>query len=202
MQAATRAAPCWQVSGLHSQCSACMHAGGDWGSAITSALGGLYPQHCRAIHLNMCFALPQLTNPWHVAQLLNVRLPLASYFPLFISWQEMGAPAAHFPLCGHLRGRLLAAALHAADACMPCKLCCLKGCPSISGVLPCSSSTCSGCMHVLQGCCTVRRPCAEGQCCHLQAGSRPRRSSGTRRPVGLLTFLWVSWRLLAEVGTH
>ena len=98
-----------------------MHAGGDWGSAITSALGGLYPEHCRAIHINMCFAAPSLTNPWHVLQvslfercrlhcwrpcvlaapdvywsglkcalqLANAKLPVANWFPLFISWQEM-----------------------------------------------------------------------------------------------------------------
>ena len=62
-------------AGLCSEClTACMHAGGDWGSAITSALGGLYPQHCRAIHINMCFAAPSLTNPWHVLQVGAVSL--------------------------------------------------------------------------------------------------------------------------------
>ena len=62
-------------------------AGGDWGSAITTALGGLYPQHCRAIHVNMCFARPSYTNPWHLAQILNAKLPLANWFPLAISYQ-------------------------------------------------------------------------------------------------------------------
>ncbi|CAK0786968.1 hypothetical protein CVIRNUC_010182 [Coccomyxa viridis] len=63
--------------------------GGDWGAAISSALGGIYPQHCRAIHINLCFAQPSYTNPWHVAQLLNARLPIANWFPLTISYEEM-----------------------------------------------------------------------------------------------------------------
>ena len=62
-------------------------AGGDWGAAISSALGGIYPQHCRAIHINLCFAQPSYTNPWHVAQLLNARLPVANWFPLTISYE-------------------------------------------------------------------------------------------------------------------
>ncbi len=61
--------------------------GGDWGSAITTALGGMYPQHCRAIHINMCFARPSYTNPWHLAQIANAKLPIANWFPLAISYQ-------------------------------------------------------------------------------------------------------------------
>ena len=64
-----------------------MHAGGDWGSAISTALGGLYPQHCRAVHINLCFAQPSYANPWHLAQVLNAKLPLANWFPLTISYQ-------------------------------------------------------------------------------------------------------------------
>ena len=67
----------------------CACAGGDWGSAVVTALGGAHSQHCRAIHMNGCFAAPELTNPLHVAQLLNAKLPLASWFPVFISFQEM-----------------------------------------------------------------------------------------------------------------
>ncbi|CAL5229171.1 g12446 [Coccomyxa viridis] len=63
--------------------------GGDWGSAITTALGGMYPQHCRAIHINMCFARPSYTNPWHLAQIANAKLPIANWFPVAISYQEM-----------------------------------------------------------------------------------------------------------------
>ncbi len=66
-------------------------AGGDWGSAISTALGGLYPQHCRAIHINLCFAQPSYANPWHVMQLLNARLPILNWFPLAISYQA-GSP--------------------------------------------------------------------------------------------------------------
>ena len=62
-------------------------AGGDWGSAISTALGGMYPQNCRAIHVNMCFARPSYTNPWHLAQILNAKVPIANWFPLAISYQ-------------------------------------------------------------------------------------------------------------------
>ena len=64
-----------------------MRAGGDWGSAISTALGGLYPQHCRAVHINLCFAQPSYANPWHLAQVLNAKLPVANWFPLTISYQ-------------------------------------------------------------------------------------------------------------------
>ena len=64
-------------------------AGGDWGSAVVTALGGAHSNHCRAIYMNGCFAGPEFTNPLHVAQLLNAKLPLANWFPVFISFQEM-----------------------------------------------------------------------------------------------------------------
>lgn len=64
--------------------------GGDWGSAITTVLGALHSDHCKAIHINGCFAPPSLLNPWHLAQLVNASLPIANRFPLFISFQEMG----------------------------------------------------------------------------------------------------------------
>ena len=47
----------------------------------------MYPQHCKAIHINLCFAQPSLTNPWHVAQIINAKLPIANWFPLAISYQ-------------------------------------------------------------------------------------------------------------------
>ena len=62
-------------------------AGGDWGSAISTALGGMYPQNCRAIHINMCFARPSYTNPWHLAQIVNAKLPIANWFPVAISYK-------------------------------------------------------------------------------------------------------------------
>ena len=34
--------------------------GGDWGSAITTALGGRHPQNCLGIHLNMVSSRPQI----------------------------------------------------------------------------------------------------------------------------------------------
>jgi epoxide hydrolase len=40
--------------------------GGDWGSAVTSALGNIHPPECLGIHLNMAVALPSeddLANP-------------------------------------------------------------------------------------------------------------------------------------------
>ncbi len=54
-----------------------------------TALGGAHSNHCRAIYMNGCFAGPEFTNPLHVAQLLNAKLPLANWFPVFISFQEM-----------------------------------------------------------------------------------------------------------------
>ena len=68
-------------------------AGGDWGSAVVTALGGAHSNHCRAIYMNGCFAGPEFTNPLHVAQLLNAKLPLANWFPVFISFQEMAGLA-------------------------------------------------------------------------------------------------------------
>jgi pimeloyl-ACP methyl ester carboxylesterase len=31
--------------------------GGDWGSLVTRRLGQLYPEHCKAIHVNLLFVL-------------------------------------------------------------------------------------------------------------------------------------------------
>lgn len=38
--------------------------GGDWGSLVTRRLGQLFPQHCKAIHVNMLFTLgtPRITQ--------------------------------------------------------------------------------------------------------------------------------------------
>ena len=36
--------------------------GGDWGSAITTALGGRHPQNCIGIHLNMVSSRPQIED--------------------------------------------------------------------------------------------------------------------------------------------
>ncbi|BDA50390.1 Epoxide hydrolase 1 [Coccomyxa sp. Obi] len=63
--------------------------GGDWGSAVTTVLGALHSDHCKAIHINLCFAPPNWLNPWHLAQVLNAKLPVANWFPLFITKQEM-----------------------------------------------------------------------------------------------------------------
>ena len=46
--------------------------GGDWGSAITTVLGALHSDHCKAIHVNLCFAPPNWLNPWHMAQVRTV----------------------------------------------------------------------------------------------------------------------------------
>ncbi len=49
-------------------------AGGDWGSAITTVLGALHSEHCKAIHINLLIASPSLLNPWHLAQVLTTLL--------------------------------------------------------------------------------------------------------------------------------
>eukprot|EP00882_Tetradesmus_deserticola_P002705 GHRQ01002876.1.p1 GENE.GHRQ01002876.1~~GHRQ01002876.1.p1 ORF type:complete len:360 (+),score=146.10 GHRQ01002876.1:93-1082(+) len=61
--------------------------GGDWGAIISRALGLYHPDSCAGIHLNMCLARPCMTNPWHLAQVLNVWL--APSLPLTISVEEV-----------------------------------------------------------------------------------------------------------------
>lgn len=65
----------------------CIVASGDLGSHISLALAGLYPQHCRAIHINLCYAQPSYRFPWHLVQLLNARTPVLNRFPFAISYQ-------------------------------------------------------------------------------------------------------------------
>ena len=36
------------------------------------------------------FGRPQMSNPWHVAMLMNAKLPFLNRVPLFISHEEMG----------------------------------------------------------------------------------------------------------------
>ena len=50
-------------------------AGGDWGTLICFLLGTRHSDHCKAIH-TLARAFPKLRHPWHVAQLLNHRLPI------------------------------------------------------------------------------------------------------------------------------
>ena len=50
-------------------------AGGDWGTLISFLLGTRHSDHCKAIH-TLARAFPKLRHPWHVAQLLNHRLPI------------------------------------------------------------------------------------------------------------------------------
>jgi hypothetical protein len=56
---------------------------------VTTLLGSHHSDHCKAIHINFCFAPPSLLNPWHLAQLANAKLPLLNWLPLFISYEEM-----------------------------------------------------------------------------------------------------------------
>lgn len=44
--------------------------GGDWGFWITRTIGLLYPEHCRASHINMVLAKPPkfINNPWTALQ--------------------------------------------------------------------------------------------------------------------------------------
>ncbi|KAL3151609.1 hypothetical protein ABBQ38_012601 [Trebouxia sp. C0009 RCD-2024] len=68
--------------------------GGDYGSAVTCCLGSGFPKHCKAIHLNFVdvaigFGRPRMSNPWHVAMLLNAKLPFLDGVPLFISREEI-----------------------------------------------------------------------------------------------------------------
>ena len=82
---------CWSCARGGAQLRVVNRTGGDWGSAITTVLGALYSDHCKAIHINLCFAPPSLLNPWHLAQMANASLPVANWFPLFISFQEMAS---------------------------------------------------------------------------------------------------------------
>lgn len=50
-------------------------AGGDWGTLICFLLGTRHSDHCKAIH-TLARSFPKLRHPWHVAQLLNHRLPI------------------------------------------------------------------------------------------------------------------------------
>ncbi len=53
-----------------------LHAGGDWGGFICRALGTLHAKHVAAIHVNLAFATPSYTSPWHMLQARRPALPL------------------------------------------------------------------------------------------------------------------------------
>lgn len=63
--------------------------GGDWGGLISFLLGVQHSEHCRGIHTNFPFALPKLYRPWHVAQLLNFKLPILNKIPLALTEKEL-----------------------------------------------------------------------------------------------------------------
>ena len=58
-----------------------MHAGGDWGGFICRALGTLHAKHVAAIHVNLAFATPSYTSPWHMLQARRPALPPARCQP-------------------------------------------------------------------------------------------------------------------------
>ena len=64
-------------------------AGGDWGSAISKALGIFHENSCLAIHVTLVVAAPSWLNPWHLLQLANLTLPFADKLPLFVSAGEV-----------------------------------------------------------------------------------------------------------------
>jgi len=61
--------------------------GGDWGAIITGSIASQYPQHCVALHLNMCVALPP--RDWY--GMLKAMLGM-----LFISSEERRALASTY----------------------------------------------------------------------------------------------------------
>ncbi len=64
-----------QVRQCNAQQAPSSFAGGDWGTLISFLLGTRHSDHCKAIH-TLARAFPKLHHPWHVAQLLNHRLPI------------------------------------------------------------------------------------------------------------------------------
>jgi len=63
--------------------------GGDWGSAVSKALGIFHSENCRGIHVNFMIASPNRYNPRHLLQLANAFVPYADQFPLFLSAEEI-----------------------------------------------------------------------------------------------------------------
>lgn len=63
--------------------------GGDWGSAVSKALGIFHSENCRGIHVNFMIASPNRCSPWHLLQLANAFVPYADQFPLFLSADEI-----------------------------------------------------------------------------------------------------------------
>jgi len=63
--------------------------GGDWGSAVSKALGIFHSENCRGIHVNFMIASPNRYNPRHLLQLVNAFAPYADQFPLFLSADEI-----------------------------------------------------------------------------------------------------------------
>lgn len=53
--------------------------GGDWGAIITAYMAGLYPEHVRALHSNMCITL----SPWSMFKVI-----LYSFVPSLITTDE------------------------------------------------------------------------------------------------------------------
>jgi hypothetical protein len=55
---------------LHADSICTVTQGGDWGFWITRAIGHLYPEHCKASHINMVLAKPPrfTQNPWLALQ--------------------------------------------------------------------------------------------------------------------------------------
>ncbi|KAK9812090.1 hypothetical protein WJX73_005666 [Symbiochloris irregularis] len=62
--------------------------GGDWGTLIAFVLGTRHPQNCRVIY-TLARAVPRLHRPWHVAQLLNHRLPWLNKMPITMTHSEL-----------------------------------------------------------------------------------------------------------------
>ncbi|DBA80470.1 hypothetical protein WJX79_005612 [Trebouxia sp. C0005] len=62
--------------------------GGDWGTLISFLLGTRHSDHCKAIH-TLARAFPKLRHPWHVAQLLNHRLPILNKMPITLTQSEL-----------------------------------------------------------------------------------------------------------------
>ncbi|DBA80888.1 TPA: hypothetical protein ACH3X1_008094 [Trebouxia sp. C0004] len=67
----------------------CVAQGGDWGSAVSKALGIFHSENCRGINVNFMIASPNRYKPQHLLQLANAFASYADQFPLFLSADEI-----------------------------------------------------------------------------------------------------------------